>query len=89
MHALVITLTINDMEANEAYLRDQVVPRYSQAPGFLAGYWTRRDNGGLTFSVWESENAAAAAGDMVIAMAPAGVTIDSVDVRAVVASARP
>lgn len=38
-------------------------------------------------SVWESEDAAKTASEMVRSAAPEGVTVDSVEVREVVASA--
>lgn len=87
MHAVVVNVTINDEAGSVAALREQVVPRVSQAPGFVAGYWTRKGNGGLSISVWESENAANAASEMVKSAAPEGVSVDSVEVREVVASA--
>ena len=87
MHAVVVNVTINDEEGSVAALRDQVVPRVSQAPGFVAGYWTRKGNGGLSMSVWESEDAANTASEMIRSVAPEGVTVDSVEVREVVASA--
>jgi hypothetical protein len=87
MHAVVAQVTIDDPESSEAALRDQVVPRVSQAPGFVAGYWTRKDNGGLSLTVWESEDAANTASEMVRSMAPEGVNVDSVEVREVVAHA--
>ena len=87
MHAVVVNVTISDQEGRVVALREQVVPRVSQAPGFVAGYWTREGNGGLSMSVWESEDAANTASEMVKSMAPEGVTINSVEVREVVASA--
>jgi heme-degrading monooxygenase HmoA len=87
MHAVVVNVTINDAEGSEAVLREQVVPRVAQAPGFVAGYWTRKDNAGLSMSVWESEDAANTASEMVRSAAPEGVTVDSVEVREVVANA--
>lgn len=87
MHAVVVRVTIADPGQSETVLREQVVPRVSQAPGFVAGYWTRKDNGGLSMSVWESEEAAADAGEMARSLAPEGVTVESVEVREVVASA--
>jgi heme-degrading monooxygenase HmoA len=88
MHAVVVNVTLTaDPAASEAMLREQVVPRVSQASGFIAGYWTRKDNGGLAMTVWESEDAAAAASEMVRQAVPEGVTLDSVEVREVVASA--
>ena len=41
MHAVVVKVKINDSEAAESHLREKTVPRVSQAPGFVAGYWTR------------------------------------------------
>lgn len=87
MHAVVVNVTISDQEGSEAELREQVVPRVSQAPGFVAGYWTRKDNSGMSMSVWESEDAAAAASEMVRSAAPEGVNVESVEVREVVVSA--
>jgi heme-degrading monooxygenase HmoA len=87
MHAVVVNVTIADPEASEVVLREQVVPRVSSAPGFVAGYWTRKGNGGLSMSVWESEDAATSASEMVRSAVPEGVTVDSIEVREVVASA--
>ena len=87
MHAAVVHVTINDPSGSESALREQVVPRVSQAPGFVAGYWTRKDNGGLSMTVWESEDAAKAASEIAASLAPEGVTVDGVEVREVVASA--
>jgi heme-degrading monooxygenase HmoA len=87
MHAVVVNVTISDEEGSVAALREQVVPRVSQAPGFVAAYWTRKGNGGLSMSVWESEDQANAASEMVTSVVPEGVSVDSVEVREVVASA--
>lgn len=87
MHATVVNVTINDVEGSVATLREQVVPRVSQAPGFVAGYWTRKGNTGLSLAVWESEEAANNASEMIRSGVPQGVTVDSLEVREVVASA--
>jgi heme-degrading monooxygenase HmoA len=87
MHAVVVNVTINDEEGSATVLREQVAPRVSQAPGFVAGYWTRKGNSGLSMTVWESEDAASTASEMVKSVAPEGVTVDSVEVREVVVSA--
>jgi hypothetical protein len=58
MHAVVVKVTISNREAAESALRGQLVPRVSQAPGFVTGYWTRKDNTGLSMVVFESEEAA-------------------------------
>lgn len=87
MHAVVVNVTIGP-EATESALREEVVPRVSQAPGFVAGYWTRKDNHGLSMTVWESEDAANNAAEMVRSAPPENVTVENVEVREVVASAR-
>jgi heme-degrading monooxygenase HmoA len=87
MHAVVVNVTISDVEGSESALRERVVPRVSEAPGFVAAYWTRKDNSGLSMSIWQSEDAANAASEMVRSAAPEGVTVEGVEVREVVASA--
>jgi len=39
MHAVVVSVTINDFEEALPDLRERVVPQVKQAPGFAAGYW--------------------------------------------------
>lgn len=87
MHAVVVKVTISDLGTAEGALREQVVPRVSQAPGFVAGYWTRKDDTGLSIVIFESEQAAAAVGEQVKSMAPDGVSVEDVEVREVVAHA--
>jgi len=87
MHAVVVNVTISDSESSEGVLREQVVPRVSQLPGFVAGYWTRKDSSGISMVVFESEENASGAAEIVPNVVPEGVTLDSVEVREVVASA--
>lgn len=87
MHAVVVKVTLNDPEAGLSELRDQVVPGVSRAPGFVTGYWTRKDNTGLSMIVFESEDAANGASEKVRAMIPAAVTLEGIEVREVVAHA--
>jgi hypothetical protein len=87
MHAVVVQVSINDAEASETTLREQVVPRVSQQDGFVAGYWTRKDNAGLSMTIWDSPEAAQSASEMIRSVAPPGVTVEDVEVRDVVASA--
>jgi hypothetical protein len=85
---VITNVTVDDVEAAEALLRDEVIPQVSQAPGFVAGYWTRKDNTGLGMVVFESEEAAQAAADRVQSQTGSGVvTMDSVEVREVVGHA--
>jgi hypothetical protein len=91
MYAVVVRVSISDFESARKVLEEQVVPRASQAPGFIAGYWTRSDEGthGLSMLLFESEDNARAAEDMIRAGAdrPEAVTIESVEIREVVAHA--
>lgn len=87
MHAVVVKVSVSDMDAALEGLRNDVVPQVSSAPGFVAGYWTREGNTGLGMTIWESEDAANNARDRATEGAPEGVTFDSVEVREVVASA--
>lgn len=88
MHAVVVHVTLNDVGGSESILRDEVVPRISERTGFVAGYWTQKDNTGISMTIWESEGAANSASEMIRPLrAPEGVKIDSVEVRRVVASA--
>ncbi len=92
MHAVVVRVTINDFETARPMLENEVVPRVSSAPGFVAGYWTRSQDGGngLATIVFESEDAARQASEMIRAAASdpeGGVSLEDVEVREVVASA--
>jgi hypothetical protein len=89
MHAVVVRVTVNDPEAATQALREDVVPTVSQAPGFVAGYWTRGEgsNQGLSMVVFESEDAANAAAERIPSGVPDAVTLDDVEVREVIASA--
>ena len=87
MHAVVPRVTISDPEAAEKQLREEVVPGVQQAPGFVAGYWTRKDNTGMSMVVFESEEVANEMAERLPSMLPDGVTLESVEVREVVAHA--
>ncbi len=89
MHAVVVRVTVNDVEASIKELRESVVPTVSQAPGFVAGYWTRREDSdkGLSMIVFESEENANEAVARIRSAAPEDVTVEDVEVREVVASA--
>ena len=89
MHAVLVKVSISDVEGSVKELRETIVPRISQAPGFVAGYWTRSLDGsnGRSLIVFESEEAAQAAAEQIGARVPDGVTFESAEVREVVASA--
>ncbi len=88
MHAVVVRVSINDFESARRGLQEQVVPAVSHAPGFVAGYWTRGEDGnGLSMVVFESEEAARAAAERLPGNLAEGVTLDGIEVREVVANA--
>ena len=94
MYAVVIRVTIHNVDRTREVLNSQVVPQVSGAPGFKTGYWTWSIGGdesnGLSMIIFDSEENARAAGDRVSAIAaaaPDDVTLDGVEVREVVASA--
>ncbi len=86
MHAVVVTVTLSG-QPDPTALREQVVPRVSQMPGFVAGYWTRKDNSGVSMIVFESEEGARGASEQVPSLLPDDVTLESNEVREVVAHA--
>jgi hypothetical protein len=87
MHAVVVKVKINDSEAADSHLRERVVPGVSQAPGFVAGYWTRKGDGGLSMIIFDSEETATRASEQVPSMIPDAVTLEDVEVREVVTQA--
>jgi hypothetical protein len=87
MHAVIVTVTISDNEVAETHLKENVVPGVSQAPGFVAGYWTRKDDSGVAMVIFESEDAANAMSERVPSMVPDVVTLGDIEVREVVAHA--
>jgi hypothetical protein len=87
MHAVVVRVTINDQAGTPEQLRSEVVPRVSQQPGFVNGYWMRKDNSGMSVILFDSEDAANQASERVRENILDGVTFESVEVREVVANA--
>lgn len=90
MHAVVVDLAITELDADLTDLRDRVVPRLSEAPGFVTGYWTRKGSTGLSLIVFDSEEAANAGAERVkttISEVDAEATIENIEVREVVAHA--
>ncbi len=65
MHAVVVRVSINDQDEADRGLRENFIPRVSQAPGFVNGYWTRKDNTGLAMMIFESEDAATTVSEMI------------------------
>lgn len=94
MHAVLIEVDTSgqpDREAGLQFLREQIVPRVSQSPGFQAGYWLRplEDAKGTSLVLFDTEeNAEAASRELGVGASPGpGVTVVRKEVREVVASA--
>ena len=88
MHAVVVRVSLSDDDSTSLdELREQVVPRVSQAPGFVAGYWVRLEGEkeGTSVIVFDSEDNAHSAGDQF--QPPAAVTLKSMEFGEVVANA--
>jgi hypothetical protein len=87
MHAVLVRSTIHDREEATNFLREQAIPRFSQAPGFLGGQWVRLEGGSGTGMVtFASEAAAQAAVELLRNNPPpeSAVTLDTVEVGEVV-----
>jgi hypothetical protein len=90
VHAAIVRANIPSGvdEARLKNLNEQVVPTISSAPGFVAGYWCDViDEKGVAFVVFTDEASAKAAAPPAGADMGAGVTIDSVEFREVLANA--
>jgi hypothetical protein len=89
MHALVVRVSLSDAESARKTLNERVVPAVSQSPGFVAGYWTWSDDqsNGQSMIVFESAEAARTVEERIHGLVVEGATVDSTEVREVVASA--
>ena len=87
MHAVIFRVSLKNREAAEKFLKEELVPMISQAPGFISGHWVNVDGDkGRSMLIFESEEAAkqAAEGDQ---PPEAVVAIESVEFGEVVAHA--
>jgi len=92
MHAVLVNVTIapGQFNASRKVLNDQVVPRVKQMHGLVKGYWTVRDDTqqGTSMAVFQTkQDAAAAVSTIRSSPPPPGVTINSIEVREIVAEA--
>jgi hypothetical protein len=86
MHAALVNVTIDPEAADDARtnLRDQVVPMVSGSPGFVAGYWLEPQQGkALSIVVFDTEEQARQTAPPAGSSPFPGVTIDSLEFRAV------
>ena len=90
MHAVVGTSTVHDLEKGRNFLKEQVIPRLSQTPGFVGGYWVALgDNKGTSIVVFETEEGATTVAEQLKTNPPPAdaVTINSIQVGEVVGNA--
>jgi hypothetical protein len=87
MYAVVVNVSITDVEQSQRELRERIVPMVSQVPGFVSGVWMEYGEGkGHSVVVFEGEDAANAMAQQV-RNAPSSVTVDDVSVHEVIAHA--
>jgi hypothetical protein len=91
MYAVVVKVSIAPGRIDEAVgmLDSMVIPMLKSQAGHAASYFTRSADGanGLSISVFGSKEQAEASASTVAAPTEAPVSIDSVEVREVIASA--
>jgi hypothetical protein len=81
MHAVVARSTIHDFEQARKFLREEAIPRLSQATGFVSGHWVRLgESSGASMIVFESEEAAQTAAEMFRTNPPPSVNPISIEV---------
>ena len=90
MYAVVVNVSIapDQSPAARKALNEQVVPRVKQAPGFVRGYWTIRDDSsqGTSMTIFQTKQDADNAVTMVRnTPPPPGVSLNSAEVREVIA----
>jgi hypothetical protein len=87
MHAVVVRSTLHDFDKATRFLREQAIPRVSQAPGFVGAQWVRvGEHAGTSTVIFESEENANAAVEQMRANPPPAdaLTMDTVEVGEVV-----
>ena len=89
MHAVVADVTVHDFEPAVRSLKERVVPMVTELPGFVSGVWLGPTEGkGHSIVVFASEDDAQRMVDRLRANpVNPDVTLDSVEIREVVASA--
>ena len=88
MHAVMFKVSLHQRDEAEKFLKEQIVPGVSQAPGFVGGYWANiGGDRGQSMIVFESEEAARAVADNMDPPPSDIVTIESVEVGEIVAHA--
>lgn len=92
MYAVVVTVNIapGQVDASRKALHEQVIPRVSKAPGFVKGYWTAGTDPerGMSIVLFGTKADAENASNTIrTSPMPPMVTLNSVEVREVIAEA--
>ena len=92
VHANLVFVNVDASQADPARrgLHEQVIPRVSQAAGFVAGYWLEPVDGkGISMTLWESEQAAREAAGLIQpdSSPTTGVKLDRIETREVIGQA--
>ena len=88
MHAVVVTVQVDNYDEARKTLNERVVPMVSGQPGFVSGVWLAPEEGkGNSIAVFETADQARSMADMVRQVAPSDVTVEDVSVREVAAQA--
>ena len=85
MHAVVFQVDMKqDWEGNADQELEQLVTMVKSVPGFVRGTWTTDGQRGLSFLVFETQQAARGVADNAAVPPDASITLRSVDVYEVV-----
>ena len=87
MHAVVVRSTIHDREEATKFLREQGIPRFKQAPGFVGGQWVKLEGSdGTGMVTFESAEQAEAAVEQLRTNPPpeSAVTINTIQIGEVI-----
>lgn len=89
MHVALVSVTIDPNEADSSSdtLTNEILPMIKAAPGFVAGYWLEPADGkGFSMVFFDTEEQARLTAPPVGSKPATGVTIDTIEFRAVAAN---
>jgi hypothetical protein len=85
MYAVIVRSTLDDFEQATSSLREVVIPRLAQVPGFVSAQWVRlAEDSGMSMLTFETREGAHAFTETLRENPPVGVTINSFEVAEVI-----
>jgi hypothetical protein len=88
MHASVVYVDIQDVEAATKGVAETVIPNLKQAPGFVGAYFVALDGShGMSIAVFETEDQAKAASPTAEGSLSPGVTLTKTEIGRIVGAA--